>query len=74
MESKNKAWFMHENHTFTKLGDIPVDEAIAKISEFLVNELGFVGYKRDGESKSYQFKRTDEWEPVVRSMLNEQVD
>lgn len=58
---------MHENHTFTRLDELTVDEAMEKIEAMFTGH-GFIGCKSRGET--YQWSRaTVEWKERVREFL-----
>jgi len=63
--------FMTEQHTFIRLDNVPVDEAIRKIKEYVEQAptYGFVGCSGEHGEKTYQWKPEDDWEPLVRRIL-----
>ena len=63
--------FMTERHSFIRLDDKPIEEAINAIKEYINDEptYGFVGCSGNHGEEVYQWRPEDDWEPKVREML-----
>jgi hypothetical protein len=63
--------FMTECHSFIRLDNIPVDDAIKRIRNYVEETptYGFVGCKGEHGSEIYQWNPDEDWEPKVREMM-----
>ena len=65
-------YFMRENHTFIRLDDKSIHEAVWLINEYCSEQPthGFVGCKGEHGQEIYQWKPEDNWQPKVVEMLS----
>jgi hypothetical protein len=68
-------WFMHDNHTFTRLDTLPVEAAMDQL-EALVDAqggYGFVGTKETTPQTILQWHKGEPWRQRVRALLTAHV-
>ena len=66
-------WFMHDNHTFTRLDTLPIDEAMDRIEQLVDDQggYGFVGTKDVTPSTILQWRPGEAWRERVRALLHQ---
>ncbi len=64
--------FMTECHSFIRLDNKSVDEAISRIKRYCdeAPTYGFVGCSEEHGEEVYQWKPGENWEPKVREILS----
>ncbi len=64
-------WFMHDNHTFTRLDTLEVETAMARLEALVAAQggTGFVGTKGDTPDTVIAWRKGEPWREKVLALL-----